>query len=224
MNINRTLANRNLAAAAALLVAASLAACSNDSDSSDGTDNAAAAVPVFTTDPATAVQNPVSATTSVEDAADPTGNNTGKPATTGSDAPTGSSTSRDASTGTICIGGEDITITEDNAFPIIAGECGVVTITASNVEGSITNAREVHLNGANNSINGEHWTNLTIDGDNNILNIDEMDHVVINGNTNTVLATTITRFEVYGDVNVVNWSDGAQAPVADTGRLNTYTR
>ncbi|WP_297009437.1 hypothetical protein [uncultured Corynebacterium sp.] len=136
----------------------------------------------------------------------------------------GNSTSRAASTGTICVGGEDITITEDNAFPIIDGECGVVTVTASNLGGSIANAREVHMTGANNSINGEHWGELTIDRTTNTVNVDEMDHLVINGDTNTVLASTITRFEVYGDVNVVNWDDGAQAPVADTGRLNTYTR
>lgn len=132
--------------------------------------------------------------------------------------------SRDVSSGTTCVDGENITISVDNVAPIVEGECGTVTVTASSVEGHVESALTVRMTGQNNSLLGEDWGTLSLDGQNSTVNVDNIGTLTVNGDANIVLGNTFDHIRVHGDSNVLNWDDGAEGPDVDTGRLNSYTR
>ncbi len=93
-----------------------------------------------------------------------------------------------------------------------------VTLNVDSVSRFATEAANTHLTTVR---TGE----VVVDGDGATVNGEEVERLMLNANDATVVLTAITAaFEVHGDRNTVNWSEGLEAPTVDTGAENVYTR
>ena len=87
----------------------------------------------------------------------------------------------DLSGGGTCADGQDVTIDTDGASPTITGNCGVVTITGSKVDGDIEDADKVVVRGDNAILRGRDWDELVIEASNTSINVDALDEVNVIG-------------------------------------------
>lgn len=187
------------AVAAALLVTVGLAACGDD-------DTDTVAAPSFTGTTADSPEGttPVTGQDAVASGAVDVVHDDDDDDDDDDDTASGS---RDVSAGTTCADGEDVTVSSDDAVPMVEGRCGTVTIDGDGVHGYVEHAESVLISGDNTSVRGTDWGSLSIDGD-----------------QNTVLSGSVGHLVVTGDQNTVNWDEGVAAPDRDTGEQNTYTR
>ncbi|MFD6056164.1 hypothetical protein [Agromyces sp. NPDC060279] len=93
-----------------------------------------------------------------------------------------------------------------------------VTLNVDSVQRLVTEAAATHLT---NVSAGE----LVIEADGATINGGEVVRLMLDANDATAVLTRISEtLEVHGDRNTVNWNEGVEAPAADTGADNVYTR
>lgn len=144
--------------------------------------------------------------------------------TTGADdanaAPASSAaTTSDAGTGH-CEGGEAITI-DRSADTRITGDCGSVTITASNLFVQLDGADSVTVSGSHVDIAAlEKLGTLTIEGSNGSANLTEVGTLALIGDHVQLTAVQVDRASISGDQNTVGWTRGT-SDVDDSGFNNS---
>jgi len=132
---------------------------------------------------------------------------TTSPAQEGTDGVQATMETRDLSDGGTCTTGEEVIIGVDQSSPVIDGECGVVTVLASEVTGNIAQAEQVVILGEGSTLLGESWKEAVAEGAKSTMNVDDMGAVTVVGKSSHVTTKTAGTMIVTGDDITVNAND-----------------
>ncbi|MFG3423831.1 DUF3060 domain-containing protein [Micromonospora sp. NPDC047730] len=118
------------------------------------------------------------------------------------------------------------TVTIRGTDSMLLGEkWGTATITGRGSGVNVDEIATLTVTADDAKVTNRRTQTATIDGSRATVNTDSIDRLTIDGSGSTVIASgAITALEVHGNDNTITWSDGAQAPTADTGTGNRYTR
>ena len=122
----------------------------------------------------------------------------------------------DPASGASC-DGQDLRITRDHSRLVIEGECGDVTITASQGSLNLDRARTLHVEGDHFTVLNAQVREVHVSGNDNTLNLTDSGRIRIDGRGNTVLGTRIEGVTLGGNDNTVNATEPA---VEDAGTGN----
>lgn len=114
--------------------------------------------------------------------------------------------------------GQDLLVTRAQSRLVIEGECGDVTITATEGSLNVERARSLEVRGDRFTVLNARVGEVHVSGNDNILNLTDSGPVRIDGRGNTVLGTSIERVGFGGNDNTVNASN--EPPVEDAGTGN----
>ncbi|WP_336791462.1 hypothetical protein [Gordonia malaquae] len=137
--------------------------------------------------------------------------------------PVGAGSLRDLSAGGICEARESVTIGTSGASPIIAGDCGSITVTGNKVSGNIETAGSVVVKGADVTLLGVEWGSATVSGADVGLNVDHIGTLRASGGGLHVTNRTLGTVTLDGDAATINTDKIDDLTVAGDGSTVVVT-
>ncbi|WP_313169901.1 DUF3060 domain-containing protein [Stenotrophomonas sp.] len=126
------------------------------------------------------------------------------------------STLTDPGAGALC-DGKNLRISHDNSSQVIDGECGDVTVTASNGSLNVSKARSITVEGRQFTVLNEQVDTIRVVGSDNVLNLTNARRIDISGNNNMILVNETAEVSFSGTGNTVNASSEPRIEDSGTG-------